>query len=183
MTTTDGLNIQQIQDQWKESQNLIVDLRSRLEALASASESAAAATTSIRSSEKTLASLAAEQQEITKALAEAQEAVVKTLQGVHEAALSIDAGRLSQQMTEIQASLSQMEKLGSEVKAKQASQDDNLAAILSILDSIKKEMSSAVTSKDDLASKEEELNDQRKAFESAVATLPGRYQNRVRDAL
>ena len=183
MTTTDGLNIQQIQDQWKESQNLIVDLRSRLESLASASESAAAATTSIRSGEKALASLAAEQQEITKALGEAQEAVVKTLQAVHEAASSTDAGRLGQQMAEIQASLSQMEKLGSEVKAKQASQDDNFAAILSILDSMKKEMSSAVTSKHDLASKERELNDQRKAFESAVATLPGRYQNRLRDAL
>ena len=183
MTATDGLNIQQVQDQWKESQNLIVDLRSRLESLASASESAAAATTSIRSGEKALASLAAEQQEITKALAEAQEAIVKTLQAVQEAASSTDAGRLGQQMAEIQASLSQMEKLGSEVKAKQASQDDNFAAILSILDSMKKEMSSAVTSKHQLASKEQEFNDQRKAFESAVATLPGRYQNRVRDAL
>ena len=200
MSTTEGLNIQQVQDQWKESQRLIDDLRTRLDALASASESAAAAATSIKAGEKSLASLATEQQTITQALAAAQEAAVKTLQSVQEAATSSDAGRLSQQIAEMHNSLSGIETmrgaLGQQetalarimsevesVKSKQANQDDNIAAMLSMLDSLKSDLAAATTSKDEVASKQEELDELREKIERAISSLPSRLHGKVRDAL
>lgn len=200
MSTTEGLNIQQVQDQWKESQRLIDDLRTRLDALASASESAAAAATSIKAGEKSLASLATEQQTITQALAAAQEAAVKTLQSVQEAATSSDAERLSQQIAEMRNSLSGIETLRGalgqqetalagimseleSVKSKQANQDDNIAAVLSMLDGLKSDLAAATTSKDEVASKQEELDELREKIERAISSLPSRLHGKVRDAL
>ena len=200
MSTTEGLNIQQVQDQWKESQRLIDDLRTRLDALASASESAAAAATSIKAGEKSLASLATEQQTITQALAAAQEAAVKTLQSVQEAATSSDAERLSQQIAEMHNSLSGIETLRGalgqqetalagimseleSVKSKQANQDDNIAAVLSMLDGLKSDLAAATTSKDEVASKQEELDELREKIERAISSLPSRLHGKVRDAL
>jgi len=197
MTSTDGLDIQQVQDQWKESQRLLDDVRSRLESLASASASAAESTTSIRASEKLLADLATTQRDTAQALENAQESAVKTLLAVSEVAANSDIGHLGQQLTAIESQLAVIQgsvrdhsnttgtikKELDAVKAEQAQNKKDLAAVLETLNALVTNLDSAVASKDEVAKKEEELSAFKISVDKAVAALPSRFQSRFRDAL
>jgi len=197
MTSTDGLDIQQVQDQWKESQRLLDDVRSRLESLASASASAAESTTSIRASEKLLADLANTQRETAQALENAQDSAVKTLLAVSEVAANSDIGHLGQQLTAIESQLAAIQgsvrdhsnttgtikKELDAVKAEQAQHKKDLAAVLETLHGLATNLDSAVASKDEIAKKDEELSAFKTSVDKAVAALPSRFQSRFRDAL
>ena len=197
MTSTDGLDIQQVQDQWQESQRLLDDVRSRLESLASASASAAESTTSIRASEKLLADLANTQRDTAQALENAQESAVKTLLAVSEVAANSDIGHLGQQLTAIESQLAVIQgsvrdhsnttgtikKELDAVKAEQAQNKKDLAAVLETLNALVTNLDSAVASKDEVAKKEEELSAFKISVDKAVAALPSRFQSRFRDAL
>ena len=69
MASENGLDIQQIQRQWEDSQRTLSDLRARLQTMVSASESAQMSTDSIKSAETSLARLAEQNQESTKHIA------------------------------------------------------------------------------------------------------------------
>lgn len=197
MTSTDGLDIQQVQDQWKESQRLLDDVRSRLESLASTSASAAETTTSIRASEKLLADLASTQRDAAQALGNAQESAVKTLMAVSEVAANSDIGRLGQQLTTIESRLADiqgdirnqsdatgtMKKDLDAVKADQAEQKKSLSEVVATLNGLVGTLDAAVASKDEASKKDEELAAFRASIDRAVAALPSRYQSRFRDAL
>ena len=197
MTSTDGLDIQQVQDQWKESQRLLDDVRSRLESLASTSASAAETTNSIRASEKFLADLVSTQRDAAQALGNAQESAVKTLMAVSEVASNSDIGRLGQQLTTIESRLADiqgdirnqsdatgtMKKDLDAVKADQAEQKKSLSEVVATLNGFVGTLDSAVASKDEASKKDEELSAFRASVDRAVAALPSRYQSRFRDAL
>ena len=197
MTSTDGLDIQQVQDQWKESQRLLDDVRSRLESLASASASAAESTTSIRASEKLLADLAKTQRDTAQALENAQDSAVKTLLAVNEVAANSDIGHLGQQLTAIESQLAVIQgsvrdhsnttgtikKELDVVKAEQAQHKKDLAKVLEALNKLATNLDSAVASKDEVSKKDEELSAFKASVDKAVAALPSRFQSRFRDAL
>ena len=197
MTSTDGLDIQQVQDQWKESQRLLDDVRSRLESLASASASAAESTTSIRASEKLLADLANTQRDTAQALKNAQKSAVKTLLTVSEVAANSDIGQLGQQLSAIESQLAVIQgsvrdhsnttgtikKELDAVKAEQAQHKKDLAAVLETLNALVTNLDSAVASKDEVTKKDEELSAFKTSVDKAVAALPSRFQSRFRDAL
>ena len=197
MTSTDGLDIQQVQDQWKESQRLLDDVRSRLESLASTSASAAESTTSIRASEKLLADLANGQRDTAQALEEAQASAVKTLTAVTEVAANTDIGRLGQQLTSIESRLTEIpgdvrknssttetiKKDLDAVKAEQAEQKKSISELLAALNGLVTTLDSAVTAKDEVSKKDEELAAFRTSVDRAVSAIPSRYQSRFRDAL
>jgi len=197
MTSTDGLDIQQVQDQWKESQRLLDDVRSRLESLASTSASAVESTNSIRASEKLLADLANTQRDAAEALVNAQESAVKTLMAVSEVAANSDIGRLGQQLTTIESRLADvqgdvrnqsnvtgtMKKDLDAVKADQAEQKRSLNEVFATLKGLVEALDSAVASKDEASKKDEELLAFGASVDRAVAALPSRYQSRFRDAL
>lgn len=197
MTSADGLDIQQVQDQWKESQRLLDDVRSRLESLASTSASAAETTNSIRASEKLLADLTSTQRDAAQALGNAQESAVKTLMAVSEVAANSDIGRLGQQLTTIESRLADIQgDIGNQsdaigtmkkdldaVKADQAEQKKSLSEVVAALSGLLGTLDSAVASKDEASKKDEELLAFRASVDRAVAALPSRYQSRFRDAL
>ena len=197
MTSTDGLDIQQVQDQWKESQRLLDDVRSRLESLASASASAAESTTSIRASEKLLADLANTQRDTAQALENAQESAVKTLLAVSEVAANSDIGHLGQQLTAIESQLAGIQTIVRDhanttgtikkeldaVKAEQAQQKKDLAVVIETLNKLAAKLDSAVASKDEVMQIDEELSTFKTSVDKAVAALPSRFQSRFRDAL
>jgi len=197
MTSTDGLDIQQVQDQWQESQRLLDDVRSRLESLASASASAAESTTSIRASEKLLADLANTQRDTAQALKNAQKSAVKTLLTVSEVAANSDIGQLGQQLSAIESQLAVIQgsvrdhsnttgtikKELDAVKAEQAQHKKDLAAVLETLNALVTNLDSAVASKDEVTKKDEELSAFKTSVDKAVAAVPSRFQVRFRGAL
>ena len=197
MTSTDGLDIQQVQDQWKESQRLLDDVRSRLESLASTSASAAESTNSIRASERILAELASGHRDTAQALEEAQASAVKTLETVSEVAANSDIGRLGVQLTAIESQLAVIEgnvrdhsnttatikKELDAIKAEQTQHQKDLAAVLGTLNKLATALDSAVASKDEVSKKDEELSALKASVDKAVAALPSRFQSRFRDAL
>jgi chromosome segregation ATPase len=197
MTSTDGLDIQQVQDQWKESQRLLDDVRSRLESLASTSASAAESTNSIRASEKLLADLANGQRDTAQALEEAQASAVKTLTAVTEVAANTDIGRLGQQLTTLESRLTEIhgdvrknsgttetiKKDLDAVKVEQAEQKKTMSELLAALNGLVTTLDSAVTAKDEVSKKDAELAAFRTSVDRAVSAIPSRYQSRFRDAL
>lgn len=183
MSTTDGLNLQQVQDQWRESQRLLDDIRGRLDSLASSSQSAAAATTSIQTSERTLAELVTEQASVMQALSKAQEVAVQTLEKLDATAAAGDFGRLSQQLATI---FEKVESVNATVSTLNDSRADQEMKLLQITDAVKaleaatKEASSLQS---DAASARQDLEQYKAKVERAIGNLPGRYQSKIREGL
>lgn len=200
MSTTDGLNIEQVHDQWRESQRLLDDVRARLESLASSSQSASTAASSIQASEAHLNALVTEQTATVESLTVAQEVAVKTLAAVQTAAEASDLSHIAQQLQDLQASnerinsdLQQISNINKAIEAarsdietlskEQAQQSTALAEIHHALDEIKTAVQDSASATKEVEAKDAEMEALRKSVDRAIGNLPSRFQSRFREAL
>ncbi len=120
MASQTGLDIQQVQQQWEDSQKTLSDLRARLQTLVSASESAQTSADSIKSAEASLAKLAEQNQDATKGLTEALGHALTLIQSMQELAAKSDFGAISESLTNLQAKQAVLDTVEKSVKAQQA---------------------------------------------------------------
>ena len=192
--STDGLSLEQVQQQWAESQRLIDDLRTRLEALASASTSAAEAATRARESQESLAGLADAQKQVLEKFQELQASAANAVQQLQSASNSNDTSRLMHEMSSVaeaagkaaqasSATSSKVDGLGKDMASRLAQQDKQLAAILGDVTELRKTQTEVA----DLAMRIRELESERDRAQGdlrkAIAAVPGRYANKINDAV
>jgi len=120
MASQTGLDIQQVQQQWDDSQKTLSDLRTRLQTLVNASESAQKSTDSIKSAEASLAKLAAQNEDATKGLTEALGQALTLIQSMQEVAAKSDFGAISESLTNLQSKQAVLDTVEKSVKDQQA---------------------------------------------------------------
>ncbi len=185
MASQTGLDIQQVQQQWEDSQRTLSDLRTRLQTLVSVSESAKTSTDSIKSAEASLARLAEQNQESTKSLTEALSQALTLIQGMQEIATKSDFGAISDSLTNLQAKQAVLDTVEKSVTAQKAPIDSIVNRTIKAEESI----STLTKAVKDLAKQVEELRAQQsKATETreellakirqAVSKLPSRQQGK-----
>lgn len=196
--STDGLSLEQVQQQWAESQGLIDDLRTRLEALASASTSAAEAATRARESQESLAGLADMQKQVLEKFQELQAGAAEAVLELQQASKSNDTSRLMEEITTVtettynaaQASATtntRVDKLGKDLDARLTEQDKQLAGLLGEVSELVNAQKSITVLEKRISELEAErdavLLAARQDLERAIAAVPGRYASKINDAV
>lgn len=180
MTSTDGLSLEQVQAQWRESQKLLDELRVRLESLANASQSAASAASSIQGSERALGDILSAQARMSQDFTRAYDSSITALNAVTDLTKAGNLNHLSSQIQELAVALRASESADGEARVQQNEKLDALTQRLTAIEELLK--SSGDVSKA-LAAKEQELHNLRNSVNRAIANLPSRFQSKFRENL
>ncbi len=185
MASENGLDIQQIQRQWEDSQKTLSDLRARLQTMVSASESAQISTDSIKSAETSLAKLAEQNQESTKHIAEAVNQALTLIQSMQEIATKSDFGTISESLTNLQAKQTVLDSVQTAVTGQKApieeitrrtvKIEESISALIKAVEHLTKQVEDLGTQQSISTETREELLAKIRA---AVAELPSRQQGK-----
>jgi ABC-type transporter Mla subunit MlaD len=185
MASENGLDIQQIQRQWEDSQKTLSDLRARLQTLVSASESAQMSTDSIKSAETSLAKLAEQNQESTKYIAEAVNQALTLIQSMQEIATKSDFGTISESLKNLQAKQTVLDSVQTAVTGQKApieeitqrtvKIEESMSALTKAVKHLTKQVEDLGTQQSTSTETREELLAKIRA---AVAELPSRQQGK-----
>lgn len=179
---------------------LLNDVRTRLESLATSSQSASTAASSIQASEANLNALVTEHAATVESPSAAKEVAVKTLTAVQTAAEASDLSHIAQQLQELQAAnerinshLQQLSDINQAIDAarsdidklgkKQAKQSTALTDIRQDLEEIKAAIQDSASTSKDVEAKDVELEALRKAVDRVIGNLPSRFQSRFRESI
>jgi len=185
MASENGLDIQQIQRQWEDSQKTLSDLRARLQTMVSASESAQISTDSIKSAETSLAKLAEQNQESTKHIAEAVNQALTLIQSMQEIATKSDFGTISESLTNLQAKQTVLDSVQTAVTGQKApieeitrrtvKIEESISALIKAVEHLTKQVEDLGTQQSISTETREELLAKIRA---AVSELPSRQQGK-----
>jgi chromosome segregation ATPase len=192
--STDGLSLEQVQQQWAESQRLIDDLRTRLEALASASTSAAEAATRARESQESLAGLADVQKQVLEKFQELQASAANAVEQLQAASNSNDTSQLMREMSSVadaagraaQASSTtsgKVDGLSKDMASRLAEQSTQLATLIGDVAELRRTQTKVADLEERIRALESERDAAQGDLQKAIAAVPGRYANKISDAI
>lgn len=166
MSNTDGLSIDLVQRQWEESQQLIGDLRSRLGAIASSSESAQLASISIQAAEASLARLANDSEKMLGELSQALSTAIESLNSIKALAANSDLSSL----------LDGLEGIAE-------SQRNLIASVSNLGQRLQLQADLVQKLTDSQESLQTTQQNEKAKIREAISSLPGRYRSRFADIL
>lgn len=199
--TTDGLSLEQVQQQWRDSQALIDDLRVRLQTLASASTSAAEAAARARETETTLTALASAQSAALEAFQSLKDQAEAALAAMRSAVESSDTGQILGHVTDLGGRIDRVADSAAETAARverfSSSQTEantrakdsfmlqgkQLESLQETVEALRKSVPESSDLQIRLQQAEAERDQARQDLKTALSMLPGRYANKVTAAL
>lgn len=194
MSEVDGLSLDQVRDQWRESQRLLDEVRSRLEVITSVKESSERSARSLESSDETLRKLIALLAEAVDEVRVSQTTAINVLDAMGRALESIQPDQLQARLQQVaddtsgtakaQAALATtVSKSQEELVAKMKSLETGVAGIWQGLAEVKSLVESATSNASSVASVTAERDKARNDLQRALAVLPARFQTKVQATL
>jgi ABC-type transporter Mla subunit MlaD len=194
VSEVDGLSLDQVRDQWRESQRLLDEVRSRLEVITSVKESSERSARSLESSDETLRKLIALLAEAVDEVRVSQTTAINVLDAMGRALESIQPDQLQARLQQVaddtsgtakaQAALATtVSKSQEELVAKMKSLETGVAGIWQGLAEVKSLVESATSNASSVASVTAERDKARNDLQRALAVLPARFQTKVQATL